>query len=58
MTVDFSPQEIAACRQLLEVALKTVGRNAVPAYMTLDHKLEAAMAPARSNEPFEDDADE
>ena len=58
MTVDFSPQEIAACRQLLEVALKTVGRNAVPAYVALDQKLEKALTEGqaeRKNEPFEDD---
>lgn len=45
MQVDFTPQEIVACRQLLETALKTIGRNAVPAYMALDQKLEAAQTP-------------
>lgn len=57
MKIEFTDQEAMACRQLLEVALKTVGKSAVPAYIMLEQKFEAASKPSgrQAADPFEDD---
>ena len=41
-TVEFTDEEIAALRQMLEVALKAVGRPAIAAFVALDKKLAEA----------------
>ena len=44
MQIEFDAQEVVACRQMLEVALKAVGRDAIPAFVRLDDKFEGALA--------------
>lgn len=41
-TVSFTDEEIVAARQMLEIALKTMGRQAVNAFSILDSKLAQA----------------
>ena len=57
--IDFEPQEISVLRNMLDVALKQLGRPAVMAFAVLDQKLEKAMGETgqgeRKNEPFEED---
>jgi hypothetical protein len=64
MKIEFDAQEVVACRQLLEVALKTVGKNAVPAYIALENKFQQALNEndppqkgSRKSDPFEEDDD-
>ena len=58
MKIEFTDQEAMACRQMLEVALKTMGKQAVPAYIMLEQKFEKGAQPKReAADPFsEDDA--
>lgn len=44
MQIEFDAQEVVACRQMLEAALKAVGRDAIQAFVRLDGKLEKALA--------------
>jgi len=40
--IEFTPEEIIIMRDILEIVLKTVGRDAVPAFLTFDTRFAKA----------------
>ena len=42
MKIDFTPDEARLMRELLEIALKAVGRDAVPAFVAFDARFALA----------------